>query len=705
MLCKSCLRFFLISFLLLLVAPAAIAQPRRFVGGIGPVDAMAFTPDNKLLLATDYLVVEFDRETQTLGTPHRVAPARMKSLLPYNDGLRVLSYSEDRMLRVWERNTGRVLATFEWKPPASYTGTGIPTAGISPDDSLIAVALPDHETSGTQLLLLDAETLETVVRLEEPQLGVEVAPVFSVDGNGVFFLNEDERNRSNSSSVLRLDLETGAQTHEVEFGSGLNGSLAVRSISADTEGAVWAYTREWAVCTYIFFMDWEDYIASWELLVGRRNSNPQQIWSDSCRSQECGGCSLNVTPTSALLSGRGSYLALGDRIIDLSGSGYMRAFDSEPVTFSGDERYIAGIRGPTGSADGSRALQVLEVPTGKMAAGPRIAPDRGILAISFLGSGEQCLMEEAIGTLTLLGLGSNEISARTWSPEGLAQRRPLISADESYSVLQTTGAVYLYGMNSLDVIARMDVVPPLRAAALGNGGDRLLVSSKTLSLYEFGEGVPGGMQYRRSYSSGFAPLPSYGTVGFSADDSRVIAATTTGTAGVHLFDRESGKVILLRNVPERWLEFAASPDGTYILARTAGGISKFSAASVDKLPVTLPPADHFAITRGGDVILTAGPSGLTAYDPRDGRVIVSQPRPHPDPFIALMPSSDEDLVYTCNGTTIMEWAFPLDAAAEGATATVVRRLLGRTELLPPRDENGDTLYDAGDLVVSPAAGQ
>lgn len=699
---KSLIRFVLITLLLHLAASSALAQPRRFVGGIGPVDAMAFMPDNKLMLATDYLVVEFDPESQTIGPPLQVAPARMKSLVPYNDGVRVLSYSEDRMLRVWERNTGRVVAAFEWRPPASYTGTSIPTMGISPDDSLIAVALPDHETSGTQLVLLDPETLEMVVGLDEPLLDVPNPPAFSLDGRKVYFTEASQPPvwpwKARLSS---LDVNTGEAAVVLTFDKG-EATHNLGAVVATENGPACLDLASYWYATHDIVEGWTSF-SWWNLSRVVPPSSALEIEEWVCMDQDGPGCSfysLRSMPRDALLSPGANLAMAGEKLYGLAHSTERTLQHLALAAFSEGEQYLAGFATATASDSKHPDLLIYRTSSGEKVATIAGVRTASTIDAAILPAQNAVLTLDSDGYFRRWGIDSGTMERSGASFTVDPSSRLIVSGDESVVLVQSPEQTLLFDGMELLGVADFEHDAAFGGAAFAAGSNRLLVSSDELRQYRIGE--PSDLQrvkLERTYGDPEDPAPLYGPVRFVDEDRLVIAATATGPPWLDTYDAETASRIGRDELGGSWIDFVPTPDAKRFVVRSPEGLQVYSSEDLTHPLCTLPSATEYAITRGGRILIAAGGEGVSAVDIETGTRLLSFPSPQPQPIVALAVSPTQDFIYTTNGTTILEWHFPFEALSEDAIAHVLRRLLGREEYILPADQNTDALLDAADLIV------
>jgi WD40 repeat protein len=690
----------LIVILLWLCSSAASAQPSRFVAGIGPVDAMAFTPDGKLLLATDYLVAEYDPLTHSFVSINQFAAARTWSLVPFNDGERILSYSGDKKLRVWERQTGHVLATFEWNPPASYTRPSVPTAGIAPDDSLIAVALPDHETSGTQLMLLDPETLETVLAIEDALINLDVPPAFTPDAHHVLFVDQSEYFHDLPGSVMSLDLDSGSQATDLRL-LGVGYRLSVRSISTKGNRAACALTEWTQICSYVnagLGMGYWRHDHWWALGVVSGDDLGMQLMGNSCFNNSCSVlCEPATAPPSVLLSPHARYLAAGTSIFDLQETTTVTMARLAPSAFSRDEELVAGLLEDTSSSSMYPSIAVVRTGTGEAVSTIPGASRSQVLTAALLPSGHLVM---AAGADHLIRCWDASTGSLSYSMSGGPYDAPLkllASADDSLVFVYSPMAALLYAEGTPTPIHSFDEPSPYRGASFARGDSRFILSAGSLQQFLVDGAANPAVSFDHTYDSGILPAPTYGPVQFVSNDQIVLAATRGGLMQLHEFDSDSGDLLAAYDLSEEWLDFTANEDASRFLVKVEDGLRIYSRDDLEIPLCTLPIAEAQTLTRAGKVVLTVGSQGLSAYEFATGNEIASYPFSTPAPYSFVAASPDTDTVYTSGGTTILEWSVPLDALAEGATAPILNRLLGKEEPVPPLDRNSDSRLDAADV--------
>ncbi len=152
------------------------------------------------------------------------------------DGMRALTWSQDRTARVWDVRTGRSIATLEDQPtaplPGGQKGMGFATAAFSPDGGRIAT-----RSSGGIIRLWDAEDGELILSVTHPG---------SPPRSGFRFDPKGRRLLAITSEVELWNTITGEEAGRLSTGES---SLRFAAFTPDGARVV-AYTWNGRVITY-----------------------------------------------------------------------------------------------------------------------------------------------------------------------------------------------------------------------------------------------------------------------------------------------------------------------------------------------------------------------------------------------------------------------------------------------------------------------
>jgi WD40 repeat protein len=496
---------------------------------------------------------------------------RISSVAVSGDGLRVLSGSRDKTLKLWDVATGKLLRTFEghsevWHVAFSPNGRSLLSAGrditlwdaagkllrtfeTSSDSWLVAAFSPDGQKvisgssvpgrSDNALQLWDVATgklLRTFAGHSDGVLGV----AFSPDGGSVLSGSRDK--------TLKLwDVVTGSLLRTLH---GHSDGVSAIAFSPDGHNVISCSERNrltlWDVATgrqlRTFFQDCSKSVAFTPdarsiLAVG---PTTQTVDVASGRSVRVFGLHLDAASAVVLSPEERSVVAVAEnagvlKLLDATTGELLRAFEGRSASVSQAAYSPDGRRVISASADGT--LNLWDVATGRLTRTFGRPSDRaGESAVAFSPDGRSLVSGSGDGILkfwdittgklrhSVEGHGNRVVASVSYSPDG----RRVVSGghDWTFKIWDAASAKLVRGFRQELQVMAVAFSPDGRSVISDGGGER------ALKLWDVGTG---------NLLRAFPGDPSYVlSIAFSRDGHSIVSGSSNNS--VKLWDVATGKL-------------------------------------------------------------------------------------------------------------------------------------------------------------------
>jgi WD40 repeat protein len=319
------------------------ALVRDLVGHTGPVNACAVTPDGRRVIsaADDGTLRVWDLESgRVLATMHGHTAA-VRACAVTADGRRAISGSADRTLRVWDLESGRVLATLE-----GHTCTVLACV-VTSDGRVISSA-----EDGT-LKVWDLDRGDVLATLEG-QVGGGNALAVTADARRVIF--------ASSFEMLQVwDLESGRVLARL---AGHTGAVHACAVTTDGRRAI---SASWDTTLKLWDLEHGSVLATLEGHTGWVNACAVTADGRRAVSASCDGTlkvwDLDSGSVLSSLEGHGSWVsscamtADGRRLVSASRDRTLKVWDLESdASLSAPEGHSVWVTECAVTPDGRRAV-------------------------------------------------------------------------------------------------------------------------------------------------------------------------------------------------------------------------------------------------------------------------------------------------------------------------------------------------------------
>jgi WD40 repeat protein len=681
------------------------AQPQRFFGGIGDVDALTFTDDQKLLLATGYLVVEYDLETHAIAKIHHPWQSRPElSLLSVPGNSTVLGLSNDLHLRLWDRLDGAVVESDQLVPGYDPASSAIqlpwvPLLSASPDGDLLAVLVrTTGAVSTSELRIYDAATLTLLDVRTEAGGFLEVTPLFSEDGKTVYTSFSPIEGTGNEYNPPIMEWHIPSDVDTVHEGMFTSRFLIGMAVGAD--GFKYALGSQSYGCTLyacgIHEISWMQEIScESHVLTANDLWGPFPAGSRGGAACWSGACSIRLNRfvgDRPIFSARGSYLVQSGSLIHADSGAVIRSGLPLQCVFGADERMLGTIE-----YGYSSTAKVLRTEDGTIV---DLIPGISLYGLKHLA--------QLHGEGRLLALGNAHVSAFNMESGQLVQSDYFETMDPGKVIASPneSSLAYRNGWNveigSADDLTTRGLLLNDTAnvgAAFNPANDRLLVVAGGLQEYEINPDDYAASLLVRTYDPQTTATVVYTCAAYSLDGSVLLAARGNGVPQLHRYDAVSGSLLSTTPLVNQWDDVEFDPTGAVLLVKENGTRSIYDAQTLEKRYTLTGPIRAAAFALDGGLLITAGDDAIKLWRTASGDFLGSTPVISELWVNSIVPSPLEDIVYIADGERILEWRLPLRAALEHPEDLQLDPILKRDHTITPVDRNGDGIYDAADVLL------
>jgi WD40 repeat protein len=516
------------------------------------------------------------------------------------DGARILTASWDRTAKLWDANSGKLIATFAHQGPVN-------TAVFSPDGTRIVTASADKTAK-----LWEASAAKLITSLSH-QDGVNTA-VFSPDGNRLLTASADKTAKlweANSGKLIASFDHQGSVNAAVFSPTGAR----ILTASTDKTAKLWEANSGKSIASFVhrgivyrgmFSPDGARILtASADKTANLWEANSGKFIASFVH--EDGVYDIAFSPDGTLV-----LTASADKSAKLWEAGSAKliaSFDHE------DGVYHAAF-----SPDGERILTAswdktakLWAPSGKLIAS--FAHQDELNDAVFSPDGARILTASWDKTVKLWEVASGEFIA-SFDHES-SVNEAVFSPDGARVLTASAGkTATLWDPNSGKLIASFGHDDSINTAVFSPDGARILTASadKTARLWDAGSG---------KLIASFGHDDSVNAAVFSPDGTRILTVSADKTG--KLWDVVSGKIILSFAHEDNVNHATFSPNGTQIVTASADKTAKLWDASSGNLIASFAHEDsvnHAAFSPDGARIVTASADKTAKlWDAASGKLI------------------------------------------------------------------------------------
>ena len=519
------------------------------------------------------------------------------------DGARILTASWDKTAKLWDANSGRLIASF------AHQGS-VWRAAFSPDGTRVLTASVDKSAK-----LWDAVSGKLIASFDHQ--GAVNAAAFSPDGARILTASADKTAKL-WDAVLGTALASFVHLDGVNDAAFSPDGARILTASADNTAKLWdAGSGELlGSFAHLDIVEVATFSPDGAQILTASADKTAKLWD---------AASGKLLASFAHQDGvvHADFSPDGARILTVSWDGTAKLWDAASGKPLASFDHQGSVWHAAFSPDGTRILTASVDKTAKLwdaASGELLASfdhQDGILRVAFSPDGARVLTASADKTAKLWDVTSGNLSASfahldevndvAFSPDG--GRILTSSADHSAK---------LWDASSGKLIASFAHLDDVKDAAFSPDGARVVTASKdkTAKLWDASSGkLIGSLSHQDEVNDAV----------FSPDGVRILTASKDKTA--KLWDVASGKQIASFSHQDEVKRVAFSPDGARVLTASADRTAKLWNASSGKLIASYSHQDEVndvAFSPDGARILTASVDHTAKlWDASSGKLIAS----------------------------------------------------------------------------------
>jgi hypothetical protein len=689
-------------------AIASASQP-RVLGGTGEVDTQAFTHDNRLLVASGYLIHEYDLGGKFLRH-HMPYRSRTIAIACFPNDSRVVTASLDGYLWLWNREDDTILGVSRWLPKGVVAGgywvnEDYPGITISDGGALIAVVngAVDSTVLGPDLALYDADTFARITAPTDHSHFPRVGPFFSEDGERVYAAY-GPREGIPYGIGMKIE-EWDLRSDTVRDVDDRIQPYILDAMAQGDEGFVYAlgsYDRTTcqltSVCAGTPILSGSYVTVEWSAWLDLPSAGRTSVLSGTRTREYCGGdvpCrsqSRDFLGLPARLSRRGTYMSRGGALSRIESGEVIGTTYLYDPHFSPHEAYVTTWQNSTWPYP----IYLMETSTGDTTAiiktrlnvsGDSAAANFGTNAILLADS-------SVVGQLDMV---TGEETGRVVLPT--LDTGIVISPSGAYVVLWGGLLAYVGSPDGMITNSRIAASERVVSAAVNPVNERLLLVTGDLLEYSVYTQDFAQSPFIRRYGMAMPQNAGYFSAQYTPDGNFLIATTEGPAPRLDFFRTSDG--ILAKTFPlaEKWWNFRIDPSGEMIAARGQSAFGLFRMDDLGRVPDFSPSVGAYEFPSDSRLLLTVQGHQLQVWRTTTGELLGTVILPSVRETIAILPSPTDDRVYTVGATQVLEWHLPLSETLDSPTRLHLDLLLKREAVIIPPDRNGDGIYDAADVLL------